>query len=80
MISTSFGLLFYLKKRLSDPRIELPVCVRITVNKISKEISVQRSWSPTCWNAELGRAIVRKKALSINAKPKLTGQNDLTSP
>jgi hypothetical protein len=27
MISTSFGLLFYLKKRLGDPRIDLPVKV-----------------------------------------------------
>jgi hypothetical protein len=76
MISTSFGLLFYLKKRLSDPRIELPVYVRITVNKISKEISVQRSWPPSCWNAETGRAIVRKKALSINAKPKRRGNDE----
>jgi bifunctional ADP-heptose synthase (sugar kinase/adenylyltransferase) len=70
MISTSFGLLFYFKKRLSDPRIELPVYIRITVSKISKEISVQRSWPPSCWNAEMGRAIVRKKAMSINVKPK----------
>jgi integrase len=76
MISTSFGLLFYLKKRLSDPRVNLPIYVRITVNKISKEISVQRSWSPASWNAETGRAIVRKKALSINTKPKSKGQNE----
>jgi hypothetical protein len=61
---------------LSDPRIDHPIYVRITVNKISKEISVQRSWPLSCWNAESGHAIVKKKALSINAKPKRTGQNE----
>lgn len=67
MISTSFGLL-YLKKRPGISKCELPIYLRITVNKVPKEISIQRSCAPAQWNAEMGRAVVKKDKSSDPAR------------
>jgi integrase len=56
MTTTSFGLLFYLKKGRKTTDEEWPLYLRITVNGIPKEISVQRSCLSSIWNAETGRA------------------------
>jgi hypothetical protein len=49
MISTSFGLLFYLKKRKGISKCELPIYLHLNFNKVPKEISIQRSCAPAEW-------------------------------
>jgi integrase len=56
MMTTSFGLLFYLKKGRKTTAEEWPVYLRITVNGIPKEISIHRSCLNSIWNLETGRA------------------------
>jgi len=60
MIAKSFGLLFYLKKPKGYSKGEYPIYLRITVDGISKEISVQRTCEPVHWDAEKARVIIRK--------------------
>ena len=55
-MTTSFGLLFYLKKGRKTTAEEWPVYLRITVNGIPKEISIHRSCLNSIWNLETGRA------------------------
>jgi len=55
-MTTSFGLLFYLKKGRKSINDEWPVYLRITVEGIPKEISIQRSCLNSIWNVETGRA------------------------
>jgi site-specific recombinase XerD len=56
MITTSFGLLFYLKKNKKSADNEQPIYLRITVSGIPKEISIQRYCLTSRWNVETGRA------------------------
>ena len=55
-MTTSFGLLFYLKKGRKTIADEWPIYIRITVNGVPKEISIQRSCLNSIWNADTGRA------------------------
>jgi len=56
-MTTSFGLLFYLKKGRKTAEEEWPIYLRITVDGIPKEISIQRVCLNSKWNAGTGRAI-----------------------
>jgi hypothetical protein len=60
MIPKSFGLLFYLKKPRDYAKGERPIYLRITVDGVPKEMSIQRSWDPDRWNSDTGRAAVNK--------------------
>jgi hypothetical protein len=63
MMTTSFGLLFYLKKGRKTTVEEWPVYLRITVDGLPKEISIQRSCLYSRWNAETGRATGLKEEI-----------------
>jgi site-specific recombinase XerD len=68
MLDKSFGLLFYLKKRSGYQKGEIPIYLRITVDGVSKELSVKRSCDPDRWNPSAGRAIGTKESIkSLNA-------------
>ena len=68
MISKSFGLLFYLKKPKGYVKGDRPIYLRITVNGIAKEISLQRTWAPDRWNSDIGRATGTKiEVRALNA-------------
>lgn len=68
MLDKSFGLLFYLKKRSGYQKGEIPIYLRITVDGISKELSVKRSCDPERWNSSAGRAMGTKESIkSLNA-------------
>lgn len=56
MLEKSMGLLFYLKKRGSYVKGELPIYLRITIDGTSKEISTKRSILPERWNSYAQRA------------------------
>jgi site-specific recombinase XerD len=64
MIPKSFGLLFYLKKQRGNAKGERPIYLRITIDGMLKEMSVQRSWDPARWDPKIGRAIVAKMTTS----------------
>jgi hypothetical protein len=63
MITTSFGLLFYLKRGKKSTDNEQPIYLRITVNGIPKEISIQRYCLSSRWDAEKGRAAGLKEEI-----------------
>ncbi|HEV2480824.1 MAG TPA: site-specific integrase [Puia sp.] len=60
MISKSFGLLFYLKKPRGYAKGECPIYLRITVNRVMKEMSIHRSCDPTRWDAKTSRSMPGK--------------------
>lgn len=60
MVLKSFGLLSYLKKQRGDAKGERAIYLRITIDGVLKEMSVQRSWGPARWDPKIGRAIVAK--------------------
>ncbi len=55
MLEESFGLLFYLKKPKNYLKGPLPVYLRITVDGIAKELSLNRSWKKNRWNSFASR-------------------------
>jgi site-specific recombinase XerD len=61
MLDKSFGLLFYLKKPKNYMKGEIPIYLRLTVDGISKELSVKRSCDPFRWNPHAGRAMGTKE-------------------
>jgi site-specific recombinase XerD len=63
MISKSFGLLFFLKKQHGDTKVHRPIYLRITIDGVIKEMSVQRSWDPAYWYPATGRAISGKASI-----------------
>ena len=68
MLDKSFGLLFYLKKRSGYQKGEVPIYLRITVDGVSKELSVKRTCDPERWNPSAGRAMGTKESIkSLNA-------------
>jgi len=68
MNSKSFGLLFYLKKPKGYVNGDRPIYLRIIVNGIAKESSLQRTWDPDRWNSDSGRATGTKNdARALNA-------------
>ncbi len=56
MIESSFGMFFFLKNSKSKKSTNSFVYARITVDKISVELSTKRKWSALQWNSSLGRA------------------------
>jgi Arm DNA-binding domain len=60
MISKSFGLLFYLKKQRGNAKGERPIYLRITIDGVLKEMSVQRSCDSARWDPKIGRATVAR--------------------
>jgi Phage integrase SAM-like domain/Arm DNA-binding domain len=62
MISKSFGLLFYLKKPRSESQKERSIFLRITVDGVSRVMSIHRTCPKDRWNQNTGRAIVSKIA------------------
>jgi hypothetical protein len=63
MISKSFGLLFFLKKQHGDTKVHRPIYLRITIDGVIKEMSVQRNWGPARWDPTTGRAITGKTSV-----------------
>jgi hypothetical protein len=56
MIMKRFGLLFYLKKPRDYSSGDRPIYMRITVDGIVTELSLQRSCDPAAWDARAYRA------------------------
>lgn len=56
MLEKSFGLLFFLKQSKKNQNGERYIYLRITVDRISKELSTKRLWKTSRWNAAAGRA------------------------
>jgi len=61
MLEKTFSLLFYLKKPKDYELGAKPIYFRITVDGISKEISLGRRIEPSKWNSNAGRAIGAKE-------------------
>ena len=76
MIPKSLGLLFYLKKPRGYAKGERPIYLRITVDGVPKEMSIQRSWDPVRWNPDTGRAAVNK----ASARRTANKQQDSCTP
>ncbi|GAA4461793.1 site-specific integrase [Nemorincola caseinilytica] len=56
MISKSFAILFYLKKRTGVEQQTLPVYLRITVDGERKDIHTKQFWEQERWNKQAQRA------------------------
>ena len=56
MSNNRFSLLFYFKKPKRHSGSALPIYMRISVGCERTEISAQRKWEPSRWNAAAGRA------------------------
>jgi hypothetical protein len=52
----SFGLFFYLKKPKGYIEGDIHIYLRLTVNRISTEISIKRKCDPEIWISSAGRA------------------------
>src|SRR4051812_24481293 len=61
MLEESFGLLFYLKKTRNYSKGPLPIYLRITVDGVAKELSLNRSWEKVRWNNYASRPIGTKE-------------------
>jgi len=67
-MNNRFNLLFYFKKPKKYTKSMLPIYMRISADCERTEISTQRKWDPTRWNADAGRAIGTKEdARALNA-------------
>ena len=55
----SLGLLLFLKKPKNFDGGEMPIYLRLTVNGVSKEVSLRKTCSAKNWNPELGFASAR---------------------
>jgi site-specific recombinase XerD len=68
MLEKSFGLFFFLKQAKNQKSEERYIYLRITVDGISKEISLKRNWTSSRWDQAVGRAKGTKEdALKLNA-------------
>jgi site-specific recombinase XerD len=68
MLEKSFNLMFFLKRRQNCTNTELYIYLRITVNGVSKELSVKRAWALERWNPRIGRTTGNKEdARSVNS-------------
>jgi len=52
----SYAILFYLKRSKLNKRGEAPIFMRITIDGIRAEASINRSIDPKQWNTEKGNA------------------------
>ncbi|WP_255711031.1 Arm DNA-binding domain-containing protein [Dyadobacter chenhuakuii] len=55
MLTKSFTLLFYLKKRSNYLKGKLPIYMRVTVDGKRMEIATKRECEPAKWNSSAGR-------------------------
>jgi len=60
MISRTFSVLFYIRKRRLDANGECPIYMRMTVDGLSASISTQLSCDPVYWNQATGKIIIKK--------------------
>lgn len=68
VMESSFGLLFYLKKNKAESLNEVPIYLRITIDRNLCEISTKRKCKPDIWNSGVGRANGKTDyAKSLNA-------------
>jgi site-specific recombinase XerD len=68
MLTKSFGLLFYLKKRAGQSKGKLPVYMRITIDGRRAEIAVKSECELNRWNPSSGRASGNKEEVKkLNA-------------
>jgi site-specific recombinase XerD len=68
MIMKRFGLLFYLKKPRGYSSGDRPIYMRITVDGMVTELSLQRSCDPACWDARAYRATGKSEPVrALNA-------------
>jgi site-specific recombinase XerD len=68
MIMKRFGLLFYLKKPRGYTSGDRPIYMRITVDGMVTELSIQRSCDPARWNARAYRATGKSEPVrALNA-------------
>jgi hypothetical protein len=68
MLTKSFTLLFYLKKRSNYSKGKLPIYLRVTVDGKRIEIATKRDCEPTKWNSAAGRvAGTKEEVKSINS-------------
>jgi integrase len=56
MLEKSFGLLFYLRKQRHADKGAMYIYLRITVDGLSRDLSVKRTWSASRWSAAANRA------------------------
>ena len=68
MVTQRFSLLFRLKKTAKCAKGKMPIYLRITIDSVRTELSVNREFDPQRWNKKAGRAIGTKEdAQSLNA-------------
>jgi len=68
MIEKSFAILFFLKKAKGSIKSEAPICMRITVNGVRKEIGTKNYCEPARWNNQAQRAKgTNEKTRTLNA-------------
>lgn len=68
MLEKSFGLFFFLKQPKNQKSDERYIYLRLTVDGVSKELSVKRTWKLSRWDQGIGRAKGTKEdALKLNA-------------
>ncbi|TFF37650.1 phage integrase SAM-like domain and Arm DNA-binding domain-containing protein [Mucilaginibacter psychrotolerans] len=56
MLEKSFGMLFYLRKQRHADKGTMYIYLRITVDGLSRDVSVKRTWSAARWSAGANRA------------------------
>lgn len=67
MLEKSFGLLFYLRKQRHGDKGTMYIYLRITVDGVSRDVSVKRTWTSSRWNAKANRATgTREDARELN--------------
>ncbi len=52
MLEKSLGLMFYLKRPRNYQGGPVYIYFKITVDGVSKDLSVKRSWEPSRWNSK----------------------------
>ncbi len=68
MVTNRFSLLFRLKKPNGYVKGNMPVYMRITIDSVRTELSVNREFDPDRWNKKSGRATGNKEdAKTLNA-------------
>ncbi len=67
MLEKSFGLLFYLRKQRHADTGAMYIYLRITVDGVSRDLSIKRTWPASRWSAKANRATGTKEdAREIN--------------
>ena len=65
MLSKSFTLLFYLKKRSNYVKGKLPIYMRLTIDGKRIELAVKRECEPEKWNSVPGRKSGTKEEVRV---------------